>query len=253
MTTRRIGFRFLRSDGSTSQSDIEGLGADTPILQDLVSSLCSLADSAGVFFRGVYPLEAPFLYWGDGVNLPWVDKYFRPTSDAGYMEPLPIDLEVARVLRTLEEHLTVDPADRQFACTYESERLSATPKLKIQGLAVEVMWSVDQCLCAIDAENLPVAMCHLNLAYMNLFECTCQAQILLGIASTNARKAAQARHRENHAMRAEVWRWCESHLANYKSMDAAAEAIAGELVPVTFRTARKWIGEWRRQQSARKA
>ena len=42
-----------------------------------------------------------------------------------------------------------------------------------------------------------------------------------------------------------MFAWCETHLHEYPSMDAAAEAVAGKLVPVAFRTARSWIGEYR--------
>jgi len=73
--------------------------------------------------------------------------------------------------------------------------------------------------------------------------------------SVAAQKAAIKRHSEHHAMKAQVFEWCAVHLAEYPSLDAAAEAITGKgkLVPITFRTARGWIGEYRRQvQSARR-
>lgn len=64
-----------------------------------------------------------------------------------------------------------------------------------------------------------------------------------------ARKAANIRHAENRSMKESVLRWCDAHLNDFKSMDAAAEAIAGKLVPIKFRTAREWIGEWKKSQS----
>lgn len=67
-----------------------------------------------------------------------------------------------------------------------------------------------------------------------------------------AKIAADARHVENRQMKADVFQWCERNLQDYRSMDAAAEAIAGNVVPVTFRTVRGWIGEWKKQQSAGK-
>lgn len=72
------------------------------------------------------------------------------------------------------------------------------------------------------------------------------------VRSEAARKAAHHLHRENHAMKAQVFAWCDENMSGYRSMDAAAEAIAGKLVPVTVRTARAWIGEWRKLQSARR-
>lgn len=61
-----------------------------------------------------------------------------------------------------------------------------------------------------------------------------------------ARAAAHARHRENHSMKAQVFDWCDTESNGFKSMDAMAEAVAGKVVPVSFRTARTWISEWRR-------
>ena len=70
--------------------------------------------------------------------------------------------------------------------------------------------------------------------------------------SAKARQSAAAlkRHHENHQMKADVFDWLESNIHNYKSMDAAAEAIAGKLVPLTFRTVRKWVKEYKDMQSA---
>lgn len=71
--------------------------------------------------------------------------------------------------------------------------------------------------------------------------------------SVAAKKAAIKRHAENHAMKEQVFAWCAEHFQDYPSMDAAAEAVAGKLVPVAFRTARNWIREFRRrEQSARR-
>jgi hypothetical protein len=65
-----------------------------------------------------------------------------------------------------------------------------------------------------------------------------------------ARAAAMARHAENHSLKAEVFAWCDANVADYKSMDAAAEAIAGKIAPIVFRTARDWVGEWKKLRSA---
>lgn len=71
--------------------------------------------------------------------------------------------------------------------------------------------------------------------------------------SIAASRAAIKRHAENRAMKQQVFEWCASHLHEYPSMDSAAEAVAGILVPVKFRTARTWIGEYRkREPSARR-
>ncbi|HLE64360.1 MAG TPA: hypothetical protein VI750_14510 [Pyrinomonadaceae bacterium] len=76
------------------------------------------------------------------------------------------------------------------------------------------------------------------------------------VRRNSARKAAEARHKENRDFKREVIAYYTAHQREFKSMDAAAEAIVSKvkLVPVTFRTVRDWIGEHRKQlQSARKA
>lgn len=64
-----------------------------------------------------------------------------------------------------------------------------------------------------------------------------------------AKVAAQARHTENRSMKADVFEWLDAHMADFKSMDAAAQAIIKQQ-PVVFRTARDWVGEWKKLRSA---
>lgn len=64
--------------------------------------------------------------------------------------------------------------------------------------------------------------------------------------SAFARMGADARHRENRSMREQVFSWLEDNMGAFSSMDAAAGAIAGKVVPVTWRTARDWVGQWKK-------
>lgn len=66
----------------------------------------------------------------------------------------------------------------------------------------------------------------------------------------STRKGAEIRHSENRAMKQDVYAWLDSNMKNYKSMDAAATAVAGKVAPIAWRTARDWVGEWRRVRSA---
>lgn len=87
---------------------------------------------------------------------------------------------------------------------------------------------------------------------LKLAELHAEAIVKKRISDANT-KAAIKRHTENHAMKKEVFEWCSINLADYPSMDSAAGAIAGKLVPVTFRTARTWISEYRKKlQSPRR-
>ncbi|MBT2866542.1 hypothetical protein JQK19_04740 [Chromobacterium violaceum] len=73
------------------------------------------------------------------------------------------------------------------------------------------------------------------------------------LISTKARRAAIARHAENHSMKAEALEWYEKNMSMFKSKDAAAEQIAGKIVPAKFRTVRTWIGQYHKKiQSASK-
>ncbi|MEY4979911.1 MAG: hypothetical protein RLZZ352_2181 [Pseudomonadota bacterium] len=66
------------------------------------------------------------------------------------------------------------------------------------------------------------------------------------------RKGADAIHTENRELKAEVFKWLDENFTNYKSMDAAAEAMTGKgkLVPLTFRTVRGWVTEWKKLRYA---
>ena len=60
------------------------------------------------------------------------------------------------------------------------------------------------------------------------------------IVSEGAKKAAGARHAENRDMRAEAIAWYTAR-RDTLSKDAAAEQIAGKVLPVKFRTVRDWL------------
>ena len=66
---------------------------------------------------------------------------------------------------------------------------------------------------------------------------------------TFAKAGASAAHAENRAIKQDVFAWLDTNMPNFKSMDSAAEAIAGKVAPVKFRTARDWVGEWKKLRS----
>lgn len=76
------------------------------------------------------------------------------------------------------------------------------------------------------------------------------ANVAAAARTALAKFAAQARHAENRSMKAEVFAWLDTNMGDFKSMDAAAEAIAGRQHPIVFRTARAWVGEWKKLRSA---
>lgn len=91
----------------------------------------------------------------------------------------------------------------------------------------------------------------LNLAWQYTSRCKYWLGIVVGTwslrsiqeapATELARMGAEARHRENRDMKAQVLEWYRANAGSIGSKDAAAEAIAGKLVPVKFRTVRDWL------------
>ena len=63
-----------------------------------------------------------------------------------------------------------------------------------------------------------------------------------------SRRGAAVRHAENRSMKSQVSVWLDANMPNFKSMDAAAQAVTKQQ-PIAFRTARDWVGEWRKVRS----
>lgn len=68
-----------------------------------------------------------------------------------------------------------------------------------------------------------------------------------------ARRAAKERHKENYALRDDIFAWCETNMGPHRTIDSAAEEVSKKVVPVKFRFAQKCISEWKKLQSARRA
>lgn len=51
-------------------------------------------------------------------------------------------------------------------------------------------------------------------------------------------------------MKKDAFEWLNENRHRFSSLDATAEAIAGNIVPVTFRTARDWVEQWKKLRSA---
>lgn len=64
------------------------------------------------------------------------------------------------------------------------------------------------------------------------------------------RKGADAIHQENRACKADAFAWLDANFSTCKSMDAAAEVMAGKIVPQKFRAVRDWVREWKKLRSA---
>ncbi len=71
------------------------------------------------------------------------------------------------------------------------------------------------------------------------------------VISEKAKRNAELAHVEHRAMKATVFEWCDANFSKFKSIDQAAQAIAGVEVPVAFTTARSWIREWKQKNTAK--
>lgn len=96
----------------------------------------------------------------------------------------------------------------------------------------------------------------LNVARLTLqhdIDDPASSSFMSGIGVSKSLKAkldARKRNAENHAMKSEVFIWLDLNMIPGMKMDPTAEMIAGKVVPVAFRTARKWVGEWKKLRSA---
>ena len=67
--------------------------------------------------------------------------------------------------------------------------------------------------------------------------------------SFSPRQNALKRHQENHTMKAESFLWLDINMPKLKTIDKAAEMLIKQQ-PIAFSTARTWIREWKKLQSA---
>jgi hypothetical protein len=69
-------------------------------------------------------------------------------------------------------------------------------------------------------------------------------------ARVRATRGATARHKENRGMKNDAFDWLSKNMERFRSKDAAAKAISGDVVPVEFRTARNWIDQWEKTRAS---
>jgi hypothetical protein len=67
--------------------------------------------------------------------------------------------------------------------------------------------------------------------------------------SLQKEKAASARHKENRDLKDDAFQWLDANFTTCKSMDAAGEALIKGVIPVSFRTARSYVTDWKKLRS----
>jgi len=150
----------------------------------------------------------------------------------------------------------------QFTLRQEAELFASLAKLLVTAIPFDLKWGVSK---NADIKNLdPFSLIEIGVRAADAMNAIHEARHRISIdlmpedklakkvsevISDQAKKNAGLAHVEHRAMKSSVFDWCEKNLSNFKSMDQAAQAIAGVEVPVAFTTARSWIREWKKQNS----
>ncbi len=219
--------------------------ATQPNVAEIFDDVANLAECALSIFRGIYPAESPFFVWGETMPLPWIDSYWTERFDRF----IPASIE-AEVLIVLDELKAASPRTGPAvfpANTYLSEYLSTDLRLKIQGLVVEALLSIDEFLeLVINGQHLE-AMPWLSAAFKFQIEIVHYAWPAVD-RSQKARSAANARHGKfGQARRFVMEEWLQHKLAYNGNKSAFARDYVRRLkhefdVGVTEKTIREvWL------------
>lgn len=122
---------------------------------------------------------------------------------------------------------------------------------------IACLLTIDEALYKLsrgDVSNAVLLHGHANMLFGKAVGSGCSVYAK-GSAHWIATAGARGRHRENHAMKQDVFNWLDANPPKPRGMDAAATTIfERKLVPIkSWRTARDWVGEWRKLRSAGKA
>ena len=191
-----------------------------------------------------------------GVKGPWPAEYRKPSAKKRFSRVVEDLILQILVMQVQERQELILPYRFERLFRWESHD-DAENNIKTH--ALYTAWCFDRCLGGLlcgDAVSSSVACAYgfqsLSLAhqYRRSIDIGSTGTLEARLKSEMGRNGALARHAENNAMKADVFRWLDSNMTKFKSMDAAAGAIAGKIAPVVFRTARTWITEWKTIRSA---
>lgn len=218
--------------------------------EELIADIDNLLTTVTTLFRGLCPAYTPYFIWGDLYPLPWMDRFLR--DDGGCFVALPITDAVNSIITDLRN--TASAAGDEFPAKIPAVTFSQTSyksdQQQIQGLLVEALLAFDESIESLTQDKPYNAINWLSAGYKFLMDAIHQG-LPIADKSQAARSHAQLRHTENRAIKQDIFVWLDSNMNRFKSMDAAAEAIAGKVAPIKFRTARDWVGEWKKLRLAR--
>jgi hypothetical protein len=150
------------------------IGLAGAILRDAAFGLTQLAESADDFFRGGFPIQAPY-FPSESISLPWHAEYWSIT-DGRTFKPRPIAEEVTRIAAQLGEINPNTDSPALSAATYDPKN---PEKSYMQGIAVETMLLVDGGLSHVLQAKLVEAIPWITAAHQRIIDCTCQAYRIL--------------------------------------------------------------------------
>lgn len=227
------------------RADCEGLLLDS--FRDSIDvEIESLAEAAQLFFRGLYPVESPYLAWGEVKVLPWSDAYSRSEDEAA--PPISISTELDRIAHELLQ--AASGPGRPSMLTYMCASLTTT-QLKTQGLAVELLLTLDDLINHLDRAQYLEAVLLMSESHKYVSEMTIQAERLL--APTMALRGADARHKKTRELKSWVidefkrGSFASKHNASHALVDAAIEKARALGTRLSPQRAQKTIYDWLRE------
>jgi hypothetical protein len=214
--------------------------------------------------------HAPFLYFmiaeaitacGTMQKLDGVDNFHDLTND----EFVTLSEDFHNMARKGFERNTLHTEDAvaEFGdCTlimwarHEKESRPGTGPTLAQMHALYALWIIDNAMTAAtddgitanSIEAIAAAALYLSEARVDLAHdpLRLSKKKLTYAMSALGKLGADAAHVENRALKKEAFAWCDANMKNFPSMDSAAGALQ-KVVPVAFRTARSWVGDWKKQ------
>ncbi len=152
------------------QTVVKRLKVKSSELEDAVFDLVNLADSAALFFSGLYPVESPHFSWGRCLELPWSKQYWA-VNDVRVRE-LIIKSEVRSLVAQLAAvALTKEEGEPWGQLSYRLNKENFSPEIIVQALAVEVMLAVENALRLISQGRGNAALRWMSCAFKGIVNC----------------------------------------------------------------------------------
>jgi hypothetical protein len=164
-------FQFIEPGAMNKWTRVsQSIGLAGAILRGAAFGLTQLAESADDFFRGGFPIDAPY-FLIESILLPWHVEYWS-TTDGRTFKPRPITEEVTRIAAQLGKINPNTDSPALWGGTHDPKN---PEKSYMQWIAVETMLLVDGGLSHVLEARLVEAIPWITAAHQRIIDCTCQA------------------------------------------------------------------------------